>query len=326
MNHEERSKQIYVLKAFAILSVVCAHMKLTISQGDVGWISNKIISVYAILGVAAFFICSGFFYSRKRGDSIEFWKKKLHTLVIPWVLWSILTFLLGILLTHQSFSVIELFKWSIGVQSWYYFVTVLLMLFVIFKLFQKKYLIGILIALSLVSNVLTILGIWRASEWMTPYLNPLNWVLFFALGILWRTYEYKISEIIHKNMCVCVGGGFLIFIILFYIQMLADTEITYWNKLSILFEISGFVVFMFISYWMRNVQILNNIGKNTYFIYLTHMQIVGVINTRLPQNSLFYLLKPMIGLIVVYLIGTMIIKIARVMKLDGYLWILGLRY
>lgn len=127
-------------------------------------------------------------------------------------------------------------------------------------------------------------------------------------------------------MCMCRGGGFLIFIILFYIQVFADTEITNWNELSMLFEISGFVVFMFISYWLRNVQILNNIGKNTYFIYLTHMQIVGVINTRLPQNSLFYLLKPMIGLIVVYLIGIMIIKITRVMKLDDYLWILGLRY
>ncbi len=92
-----------------------------------------------------------------------------------------------------------------------------------------------------------------------------------------------------------------------------------------LFEISGFIVLMSISYFMRNVKWLNNIGKNTYFIYLTHMQIVGMINTRLPQNSFFYLFKPIIGLAVVYLIGYIIVKIAKLMKLDDYLWIVGLR-
>ncbi len=213
MNSEERSKQIYALKAFAILSVVCAHMKLTISQGDAGWLSNKIISAYAILGVAAFFICSGFYYMRKNGDSIVFWRKKIRTLIVPWFLWGILTYLLGIILTNKSLSVIDLFKWVIGVQSWYYFVTVLLVLFVLFKFKKNNYLIGILIAISLLSNILTILEIWKSSEWMTPYLNPLNWIIFFALGILWREYENKISKILlNRSIRLGMRGGYFCYL------------------------------------------------------------------------------------------------------------------
>lgn len=52
----ERSKQLYVGKVFAILSVICAHMTLTIDKGQTGWLADKIIAVYGTIGVA-FFSC-----------------------------------------------------------------------------------------------------------------------------------------------------------------------------------------------------------------------------------------------------------------------------
>ena len=55
----ERSKQLYVGKVFAILSVICAHMTLTIDKGQAGWLADKIIAVYGTIGVAFFFLCAG---------------------------------------------------------------------------------------------------------------------------------------------------------------------------------------------------------------------------------------------------------------------------
>lgn len=193
MNCEERSKKIYVLKAFAILSVICAHMKLPLNMGDAGGIANKFIGVYGTLGVVVFFVCAGYYYHREKGDTICFWKKKIRMIMIPWLLWSIITNLIGNFLKWHTITLQGQCAWTVGLGTWYYFLSVLLICFVVFKFKENKLWFTVLIISSMVSNIFSIMGIWGISDYMTPYLNPLNWFFFFAIGILWKRNEMRID-------------------------------------------------------------------------------------------------------------------------------------
>jgi len=319
----ERSKQLYVAKVFAILSVICAHMTLTIEKGQAGWLADKIIAIYGTIGVALFFLCAGYYYHREKGDSIVFWKKKLKSIVLPWVVCSVLTYLFNIVLSREAYSIMGQLKWSMGYLTWYYFVPVLLFCFVWFKCSIKRRWLYIAMAISIVSNILTITRIWWVTEWCTPYTNPFNWLLFFALGILWRQKEEYIERIVtQRAVIVIVGIGF---IVLFGLWAWYNMEISYWNSYSLLFEVLGCMCIIYLAWCFRNVVFLQRIGKNTFFIYLIHMQIAGIINTRLPQNAFFYLVKPIIVLVFIWLLIEIAIKLACILKINKLLGLVGIR-
>ena len=118
---ENRSSQIYAVKAFAMLSVICAHMKLQLEYGMAGWLPDRIISIYSIVGVPIFFICSGYYYHREEGDTGEFWKKKTKNIIVPWIIWSALTNILNNLITRRTVSMKGFAGWFSGYSSLYYY-------------------------------------------------------------------------------------------------------------------------------------------------------------------------------------------------------------
>lgn len=321
MDKSERSKQIYVLKAFAIFSVVCAHMTLTLEQGSNGLLSNRIIGVYGTIGVAAFFICSGYYYHRQKRDFIAFWENKCLKIIIPWILCSILTYILNILLQGTSWNLIGQLKWTMGYLTWYYFVPVLLFQYIWFKISQNNTMLFISVILSIISNILTISKIWWVTDYITPYMNPFNWMLFFALGILWKRTEQKYNTLTQSKLFPFLCS--LIFVGCFAIGVLDGSEISYWNTFSVLLELTGTFCLLAISWKLRNIKLLQSIGKNTFFIYLIHLQIVGAINTRLPHNAFIQLIKAFIGLGIVYCLLLLIRFIAKKIHLERLLWLLG---
>ena len=319
----ERSKQIYVGKVFAILSVICAHMTLTIDKGQIGWLSDKLIAVYGKIGVAFFYLTAGYYYYRKKGDTIVFWKKKLKGIILPWILCSVLTYIFNIILLNEKYSIIGQLKWTMGYMTWYYFIPVLLFCFIWFSSSIRIYWIYLTIFISIVSNILTIIGILGVTQWCTPYTNPFNWLLFFALGIFGKKHEQLLTKIFSKKyigIMGCVG-----FISLYGLWIWYNAKISYWNFFSLVFEILGCLVILYGAWYFRKIAFLQRIGKNTLFIYLVHMQIAGIINTRLPQNAFFYFVKPIIVLIIMWGAVEGIIKISKVLKLQKFLWIIGIR-
>ena len=138
-----------------------------------------------------------------------------------------------------------------------------------------------------------------------------NWIPLFEIGLLWKRRENNMEEF--RYLMVIMVLSFLIFIGLFVSVLILDMPIEdYWSWWSMPYEVSGFLVFLEISKIFRNNRFLQDIGKNTLFIYLAHLQVVGVINTRLPQNGFFYLIKGCIALTVMYAGMLMIRRIAKV--------------
>ena len=75
---QEESKGFYIYKAIAILCVIAAHVSVIIENlGIWTFICSTFWAMMARIGVVIFFTTSGFFFSRTKGDSFNFWKKKL---------------------------------------------------------------------------------------------------------------------------------------------------------------------------------------------------------------------------------------------------------
>lgn len=158
---------------------------------------------------------------------------------------------------------------------------------------------------------------------MTPYQNPFNWLLFICIGILYRENEEMLQRLINKALVKVIIV--MIFLALFLAQVFLVEEISYWNISSIPLELTGILTGMYVSKLMANINILVDMGQKTLFIFLIHLQIVGVINTRLPQTSFFYFIKPIIGVMVVYALAKIFIWFSRLVKMDKILWIVGLK-
>lgn len=68
---EHESKTFYIIKAIAMLSVIAAHVNSFVD--DMGFIVSTVTnfwSAFANVGVVAFFISSGFFFTPKIGGWI----------------------------------------------------------------------------------------------------------------------------------------------------------------------------------------------------------------------------------------------------------------
>lgn len=132
---ERESKAFFAIKAFAILSVIAAHAcERIVDAGTFADLASALLFVFTRVGVVAFFIVSGFFYRREAGDSLPFWKKKALGLVLPWVICATLTFIVS----RIGDGNIPYYKWIIGHGTWYYYITVLLVFYAVFKLLARS--------------------------------------------------------------------------------------------------------------------------------------------------------------------------------------------
>ena len=69
---------------------------------------------------------------------------------------------------------------------------------------------------------------------------------------------------------------------------------------SILQELLGGVFLVYLSGKLYKYELFSMIGKSTFFIYLVHMPIAGIINTRLT-GGILDILKPIITLILMFI-------------------------
>ena len=93
---------------------------------------------------------------------------------------------------------------------------------------------------------------------------------------------------------------------------------------SLFIEISGFLFFLNVSHLLSDCNLLVDIGKKSFFVYLMHIQTVGIINTRLPYNVLFFIFRPIIGLAVCYIVAVVFKFVLNKLKLGKYSFLFGL--
>lgn len=268
------SERCYYLRGLAVFSVVAAHCTY---EPNFPFL-QKTTSILGLIGVPILFFLSGYFFNYgipKR----KFWKKKLRTVIIPWLTWGGLTYLIHII-GGDNFSIAEFVNWIIGHYTWLYYVPTLLLLYLFFDILGvTKTTLIISILISVISNIASVLSL-IGDGYITLYQNPLNWLLFFAVGMLHRQGTFcRINKWEYSLLSLIVFGG------LFECFYIFDITPFYWEIISIPFELSAIVLLYNFSNLLIAKKVTITIGKYSFFIYFVHMQI-GLTITNMLINRL----------------------------------------
>lgn len=316
----KNSYQIWILKIFAIFTIFFAHMPLsdatlTLSP-HFSWLA-RLYSFLGMIGVPIFMFLSGYLY--KKGSL----KKRAIALLIPLLIWGSLTYLAHIAKEGiGSFSMISYLLWLVGSNCYLYFVTILFLIIVLYHFYENDY---IYILLGTVCIGLYEFHLLHYSYPLTPYINPFNFIIYFALGHLVRQNNLW-RKISNGNALI----GYLSAVIIACIFYAKDfwIHVWYFDLISVLVNI--LVIFACINlignkgYNKHNFIIL--LGKCTYVIYLCHMPIATTLNKVIPNY--FYGLSESLKVIIAFsvvVVGVLLLRKIlvryqqyKLMKILGY--------
>lgn len=290
------SRMIGFLQAIAILSVITAHVVSNVSASGFRTAITSVLSAFGCVGVAVFFTLGGFLYHREPKDTGRFWRKKLHSLLLPWFICSLITYIIKVVTSHQV-GLLDYCKWVFGYGTWYYYSTVYVIFLALFRFLKKRdaYLYAT-IGVNVISLVVsTVSKQYLSIPFLSTYLNVFNWIGFFALGILIRKYRLDRKLLsTHWPLVISAVLAGVTLILMFILDKWG-----YFSIFGMIFELSFAVILMYIARatcgfaWAQYIAL---IGKYTYCIYLLHMPIVQPICARLPNIWVFDVIKPLLGL------------------------------
>lgn len=308
---DKNSKILYAAKAVAVLLIVWAHMS---TGGGHSLVEQVRISVCQI-GVIVFFVTSGFFYKREAGDSCGFWCKKFKTVILPWLLFATFTFCISLVLSG-SFSgiAIRYIKWVLGIGTPYWYMSVMMLCFALFKLlpYKKTAVLYACMVISLISLLLSIFSVIDYNLEWNQYTNILNWIGVFALGILIRQKNW-LEKLLSWKLAIAVLPV-LILCVVYNVIDGTQTE-AYIGILSLPIELLGGICVLSLAMLCYKSRLLIDVGKKSFFIYLVHIQVAGIVNVRLPDHPVFLIIKPFVAVAVCYVVAKVLESLLKKLKI-----------
>lgn len=324
------SNALYIAKAFAVVSIVLAHTSYESISSDY---IKAFLSIYKLIGVYIFFIISGYFYNKDKYKNIwELLKDKAVKIGIPWITFGTIIYGITLFLNNDmKISCIGYINHILGNGTYLYFLTMLMLSYVLMYFIPKKQ-EYILIAVNIVSILLTSLGVLPqvvnttklAFCYFNPYLNVMNWIGVFAIGVLIRRKNFlEIIKTFLKDKVILISISYAI---LFAILCLFKLNISYWNLLSLIIGVLSFVAVLSISLRLSNINWLVDIGKKSFFIYQIHALFVSIFRNILANSNVFAILRALVIVLTIYFIAILGQRIARFIKLEKiYNMLLGIR-
>lgn len=132
-NYDER-EYIYILKFFAIFSVVCAHSTSRIENlRGINYIISSVFSSIGSIGVPIFFIISGYLFNKSKKKILPFFKGKIRTIFMPWIICETVVWFY-VVIRKGGISLVSWLNFMVGVRHSTYYLTVL----IIFYIFISK--------------------------------------------------------------------------------------------------------------------------------------------------------------------------------------------
>lgn len=318
----QASNSFWRMKFFAILFVVCAHCVYS------DYTANIVSKLIGLIGVPIFLLISGLFFTPSNTLS-EFLKKQMRNLIIPWFLWGVITYIASFFSSNTPLTFLGLLMWLVGLRSWLYFVPVLFLCKLFFQILGCKRTGRILVVFlfSVVSNLLTIIGVFKHLSFFTQYQNPFNWVLFFCLGILVSNVGIRRFEF-DKSFFYYSIFFFLLTLIIGVLLTKTVNNPSYWAWWSIGWELIASVSCFFSASVLEEMRVLNItvlIGKQTYFVFFVHMQLgmfianslIKVMPFTIPVIILM-LFKPVFIVFISYAISQLFNLIFNLLHLEKY--------
>lgn len=315
MKNITRLKEIDILRALAFILVVEQHTMGGFS--NIKGISTFNYNIFSFIYVLAkpavsIFICiSGItlFYTYSKKIIIKnYYKKRINTIVIPYIIWSILYLLIS---GDTKDLLIKLLSGNASYHLWYMGMTIRLLMYFPIILYLSKIInksndiikITVFIILSIlyyylskyqyiISSNLIYLIFSNPTQNQKRLINitPLFWYLYFIIGI-YISFDYnKFKDIVIKNKFLIT----ICYIFLLIYSYLTQIQIIKFNRvLSLSYYIFSFLALYIFSYKISNktkaYKFFNFIGKYSFSAYLSHILVVNNLANIIPsKNILFY--------------------------------------
>jgi surface polysaccharide O-acyltransferase-like enzyme len=311
------SKVMHLMRSFAIFSVICAHCAIINDHSVLfDYTFYQILTAFGILGVPIFFFSSGyFFYINQRRDYKSFLSHKIKTFFIPWIVATTFAYLY-VALRKGGLNFKDYTYFIIGINNYTYFLTVLLIFFL--AMLKSKYsmqFIFICVILSVTSLILTTAGVF---ETINPYCNPLNWLIYFIIGILFQKHNLlrDIALLAKKYIDVTL----IIFIALNIAFVVFRMKVNYWSIGGYLYIFIGFYLLLgIISKYHTYLTKLVPIGKESMTIFLIHSPFAGILVYLTNRFDLWFVLpfRPFIILFAVLLLIRLYKKFAIYFNIEN---------
>lgn len=281
--------RMYLLKAFAIVTVVLAHTNCDLIQNPIDFYLIKRLSA---VGVFSFFFLSGYYFRVK--DWKRFFDSNLKGLIIPWITLGSFNYLYGLIRTGEELKFLSYLKYILGSGSMYYFCTVLIILKILMNFICIKnkglvihYLLLVITVLSItISSVIAPLVMKYSHNIITPYLNVFNWIGIFALGIV-----AKEKNLISKYYTLAFKWKAIIFscTLGFWIIGYTDSNFGYFGHYSFACELGMMIVIMEVLFMLntenKGIKFMEIIGTNTLTVYLLHYPILSILQKSTILNG-----------------------------------------
>lgn len=289
----KRIKEFDVAKTIATFSIICAHLSPTNSKDIFSIKLSWIYNLFGIVGVPLFFFISGYLFFKNTDNFKKFMDKKIKQIIIPWIFVGTFCYLIVFYFKH-NISFINYLKFIYGYGSYLYYLSVLLILYLINFRFKNnnKFLYSTLIIgiISLILNI--IFGINSFS-----YINFCNWIFYFNLGML-ISKNNKINNLFRfckKNIFIFL----IVFLIAFSYGFINNIEINYWTFIGVIIIFSFWGMFFGIIYG-RKLKVNTFYGENSLSFYLIHMPIAGI-SVRI-MDGYFMFFRFFLTLLITYMV------------------------
>ncbi len=319
---------IQYIKGISIFSVICAHCNAVYTDYTIAKIGSLLLQNIGNIGVIIFFIMSGSLAWWGKSSKDKFIKKKIKNIGIPWLLSGTAVFLY-VYLRKPPLTLNGWLNFIIGNGSYLYYLSILMMLYIIFAYLPFMTSISTLVICQIITAVSTL---WFYSLGaINPYLNLFNWIGYFALGVLIRKntlYVDKILILVEKYRFIL----YLIYVIALIYQYINGNGGSYFGGCNVIICWIGVLCVITMGIRInkkKNIlsKIIYALGENTLFIYLWHMPIAGIIARIMVGSRLeyFVLCRPVIVCGIILIVMKIITVIIKRYSLEKYTYVIGFR-
>lgn len=268
------SETVTYARAIALVSIVSAHIQFATTAYE------PIVRAYRIIasiGVVLYMIIAGYYYRPAHyGSIVGMAKRKLTTIVLPWFCLGTTGYLYKAILSG-NLSLGEYFNFLLGNGSYLYYLSILSLCFVLFFYFHGRWFCILCIFVTMGSLYMTQAGLLNAAIsklGITNYLNLLNWIGFFALGVLLQRNEPdRLYQRITKYRLYSICAFMLVYGFVFW----KNIPTGYFSKFGWMLELLGATAFIAIaSYIPKNCRLIKKIAGYSFTVYLVHFMVIGL--------------------------------------------------
>lgn len=307
MQEKDCNLYIFVLRALAVLSIVSSHcFDIPENASRISHVLSNILCNIGSIGVSVFFVLSGYvfpFSVEKSKDIFSFFGRKINGIFVPWFFCATIYYCYIWLRKGGSFS-----GWiicSLGYSSSFWYMSVLIMLFVLFfYLYRNKFFLLFASLVSVVSFVLIATKTIPHNSF-TFLLNPFNWTIFFAFGVSLNKRGFaSFISIISRMKFLLSFSAFLVLVIMACLGYRHYYSEPFFLPIEILCVFAPMSLGCIICEYPGRIKtILVELGKRSFSIYLLHRFVfAGTIVWLLNKTDLWMTipLRPFIICGIVY--------------------------